>query len=305
MVGNGSGVTTDPAVRDCAPQPDPKLLGAQDACGIGMGGVWFPTTTKLHERRTTKVHGRLLLLAPFDEDMITSDLVSFENPQGTVTNSDLELAAGLVQNDVAAHSFYIRKRTIASGSDNIPTLAWQRKGSTTTTAAPAYLLRVQALHQCFYRYNSFSFFVPGKLNAMADDCSRMWYLTDHELLTHFDLTYPQTASWHIVHPKSGMLSSVTSALRRQRPNPASFLHAPMPTVGPGSSRPVSATISSLTLGCPTPATLSFSYKSLPNATKQALLPPVADRSSLERWRAPYMLWVRPLQAWGGHQTLGW
>jgi hypothetical protein len=287
---------------EIVPQPDPELLGAQDACGVGMGGVWFPTTTNLHERNDTNCHGPLLWRAPFDKD-ISADLVTYANPQGTVTNSDLELAAGLVQNDVAAHAFDIRERTIASGSDNTPTLAWQKKGSTTTTSAPASLLRVQALHQRFHRYYFSSFFVPGKLNAMADDCSRLWHLTDDELLTHFDLTYPQTVSWRIVHPTPGMLSSVTSALRRQRPEPASFLHAPMPTTGLGPVGPVSATISSSTPGYPTLPTPSFSYKSLPNATEQALLPPAADKSSLELWRAPYVPWVRPLQAWGP-RTLG-
>jgi hypothetical protein len=61
-------------------QPDPELLGAQNTCGDGMGGVWFPTTTKLHERRGTIVHGPLLWRAPFDED-ITSYLISFKNPK--------------------------------------------------------------------------------------------------------------------------------------------------------------------------------------------------------------------------------
>jgi hypothetical protein len=32
------------------PQPDPELLGAQDASGEGMGGIWFPASTELLER---------------------------------------------------------------------------------------------------------------------------------------------------------------------------------------------------------------------------------------------------------------
>jgi hypothetical protein len=71
-----------------------------------MGGVGFPTSTNLHEQNETTHHGPLLWRAPFDKD-ISADLVTFENPQGTVTNSNLELAAGLVQNDVAAHAFDI------------------------------------------------------------------------------------------------------------------------------------------------------------------------------------------------------
>jgi hypothetical protein len=277
------------------PQPDPKLIGAQDACGVGMGGVWFLTSTNLHERNETTHHGPLLWQAPFDKDD-SADLLTFKKPKGTVTNSDLKLAAGLVQNDVAAHAFNIRKRTIASGSDNTPTLTWQKKKSTTTTSALAYLLRVQALHQPFHHYYS-SFFAPGKLNAMAHDCWRLWHLIDNKLLAHFDLTYPQTVSWRIVHLKPAMLSSVTSTLRRQQPEPASFLHKPTPTTGHGPAVGP-AMISSLTLGYPTSGIPSFSYKSLPNATEQAKLHPAADKSSLGLWRAPYVPWVRPLQGWG-------
>jgi hypothetical protein len=30
---------------------------------------------------------------------------------------------------------------------------------------------------------------------MADDCSRLWHLTDKQLLTHFNLNYPQNLPW--------------------------------------------------------------------------------------------------------------
>jgi hypothetical protein len=296
---------------EIVPQPDPELLGAQDASGDGMGGVWFPASTSLLERpangsaaesSTADSAGPILWRAQFDAD-ITRDLVSYQNPSGTITNSDLELAASLVQHDIAAHRFDIRERTIATGSDNTPTVAWQSKGSTTTVSAPAYLLRLQALHQRFHRYHSSSFFVPGKLNAMADDCSRLWHLTDEDLLSHFESHYPQTASWRLVHPLPAMLSSVTSALRRQRPEPGSFLHEPPPTIIPGKSGPTFATISLSTLGSLETATPSFSYKSLPTAIEQASLPPVAGLSSLARWKAPSVRWDRPLQAWGP-KTLG-
>jgi hypothetical protein len=293
-------------LHEIVPQPDPELLGAQDASGEGMGGVWFPASTELLERPATSSAansstddgaGPLLWRAKFDAD-ITRDLVSFDNPRGTITNSDLELAAAVVQHDIAAHHFDIRERTIASGSDITPTVAWQTKGSTTTVSAPAYLLRLQALHQRFHRYHSSSFFVPGKLNAMADDCSRLWHLSDAQLVSHFNLHYPQTACWRLVHPKPVMLSSVTSAMRRRRPEPASFLHEPIPTTIAGKSGPTFATISSSTLGLPAQPTPSYSYKSLPNAIAQASLPPVASLSSLARWKAPYVRWDRPLRAWG-------
>jgi hypothetical protein len=59
----------------------------------------------------------------FDNDT-SRKLVSFENPSGTITDSDLELAASIVQHNVMAYQFHVRKRTIASGSDNTPTVSW-------------------------------------------------------------------------------------------------------------------------------------------------------------------------------------
>jgi hypothetical protein len=111
------------------------------------------------------------------------DLVSFNDPSGQVTNSDLELAATIVQHDVAAHHYDVRERTTSSGSDNTPAVAWQGKGSTTTASAPAYLLRLQTLHQRFHRYCSSIFYMPSDVNVMADDASGLFALSDDQLLT--------------------------------------------------------------------------------------------------------------------------
>jgi hypothetical protein len=137
---------------------------------------------------------------------------------------------------------------------------------------------------------------------MTDNCSHLWHLTDAELLSHFDFHYPQTESWRLVHPSPAMLSSVTCALRRQRPKLESFLREPPPTTMPGRSGPTFATISSSTLSSLETVTPSFSYKSLPNATKQASLLPMAGLSSLARWKAPSVRWDRPLQR-GGQRPL--
>jgi hypothetical protein len=154
--------------------------------------------------------GPILWRARFPKE-IAKSLVSFENPKGQVTNSDLELAASVVHHDIAAHNFAISERTISSGSDNTPTVSWQTKGSTTTTSAPAYLLRLQALHQRYHRYQTSAFFIPGRLNLMADNCSRLCHLTDAQLLAHFNSTYPQTHSWRIVQPRSARLCAASRA----------------------------------------------------------------------------------------------
>jgi hypothetical protein len=104
-----------------------------------MGGVWFPATSSLATRppadstaESSVARGPILWRARYPNE-IAKNLVSFKNPKGTTTNSDLELAAGLIQVDIAAHNYDICEHTITSGSDNTPTVSWQTKGSTTTT----------------------------------------------------------------------------------------------------------------------------------------------------------------------------
>ena len=91
-------------------------------------------------------HAPIVWRAPFPPQLQAA-LVTWENPKGTITNSDLELAATIAHQDVLVHTFDLRERTIHTGSDNTPAVYWQRKGSTTTTKPPAGLLRLQALHQ--------------------------------------------------------------------------------------------------------------------------------------------------------------
>ena len=105
--------------------------------------------------------------------------------------SDSELAGTIVQHDVIAQPVDVRERTIYTLTDNTPALAWQGKGNSTTTKAPAYLLRLKALHQRHHRYHPRLSHIAGPANVMADDCSRLWQLSDHKLLTHFNAVYPQ------------------------------------------------------------------------------------------------------------------
>ena len=100
-------------------------------------------------------------------------------------------------------------------SDNVAAVYWLRKGSTTTTKPPAYLLRLQAFHQRHHRYVARHDYIPGPANAMADDCSRLWHLTDAELLAYFNTTYPQTVPWQQCHLSKPMFSGLISALRRK------------------------------------------------------------------------------------------
>ena len=62
---------------------------------------------------------------------------------GVVSNSHLELAAGLLQLEALAQTFAIRERTLIIKGENLSTTSWDKKGSTTTTnSASVYLLRL-------------------------------------------------------------------------------------------------------------------------------------------------------------------
>jgi hypothetical protein len=163
-----------------------KLFGPSTA---GLSGPQFSTS------RASSSHP-IIWRAKFPAS-VRKQLVSFKNPKGTISNSDLELAGSIVHNVATAKCFDVRERTTLHKSDNTPTVFWQRKGSTTTTGPAAYLLRLQSYHQRYHRYLPRSDYLEGLRNAMADDASRLFDLTDQQLLTYFNSTYPQETSWQL------------------------------------------------------------------------------------------------------------
>ena len=54
---------------------------------------------------------------PFPKEIVES-LVSWTNPQGTVNNSELELAEGVVHSDCVAQCFVVKERTTLARTDN-------------------------------------------------------------------------------------------------------------------------------------------------------------------------------------------
>lgn len=81
----GSSVEEHPVpIATLVPQP-PSILAATDASKQGMGGFYVPTSIGPHITPT-------VWRSPFADD-ITTHLVSSNTAQGTLTNSNLELAA--------------------------------------------------------------------------------------------------------------------------------------------------------------------------------------------------------------------
>jgi hypothetical protein len=181
-------LTRRPArIAEIIPKAKPDTLGAQDIPALGMGGVHF----------VPQEDGQVLPLlwrSPFPR-AIQERLVSFENPAGDINNSELELAASVAQHDILAQKIDIRESTIHNSSDNVATVWWQRKGSTSSSGPTARLLRLQSLHQCHSCYVPLFDCIAGKSNAMPDACSRLWHLSDVQLLAYFELTFPRNQPW--------------------------------------------------------------------------------------------------------------
>jgi hypothetical protein len=154
---------------------------------------------------------------------VASQLVTADNPKGSVSISDLELAATVAQSDVLCQLVDVSGRTTHTVHDNMATVWWRTKVSTTTMGPAAYLLRLQAIHQRHHRYLPQQDVIPGKVNLMADLTTRSWDISDSALLSNFNLHFPQTQPWTL---RKEIDSALTSALLTIRTNPESLLNDP-------------------------------------------------------------------------------
>ena len=145
----------------------PAFTGAHDAAVLGMGGLWFGGGGDVPGNQTPPLLWRQRFPLA-----ITQSPVSFAIPQGSITNSDLELAGHVAHNDILASHASIQGSAIESFTDNTPTLYWCKWGSISTKVQAAFLFRLQALHQRYYQYYSALSHIAGTANVTADDCSR-------------------------------------------------------------------------------------------------------------------------------------
>ena len=274
-----------------------------DAAKDGMGGVWFPPPHQgppllLQQPRASRLKHPILWRARFPPE-IQSQLVSHSNPNGNVTNSDLELTGSIAQDDVLTSALpSVAHLSTCTFSDNTPAVSWKTKGSTSTLGPAAYLLQTAALHRRHHRYQNELHYLPGHLNAMADDCSRLWQLSDSQLLSYFNSHYPQGTTWKLHHLRPEMLSVLISNLQRKRSQPESYLLDQPKQSPPGPSG----------LRFATPLMSTPFYRRWPILSRYSRSSafvgetdeshPVANPTELARWRTPFAWSVRNFPAWG-------
>lgn len=103
---------------------------------------------------------------------IIAALVSFDNPYGTITNSDLELVALVLH--VATFPLMCSVslwRASSTGSNNTPTVAWSFKEASGINPVVEALLRVHTVANSASLLSPSVFYHLGDLDTMADDAS--------------------------------------------------------------------------------------------------------------------------------------
>ena len=115
----------------------PVIVGSTDASGLGMGGTYFiPTSWSTPHPPNYCVY---LWHQPYKQ--WTQDaLITFTNPQRTITNSDLELMGTAAHHNVIAAHHGVTELTIGTAHNNNAAIIWNCKGSTSTAGPVAYLL---------------------------------------------------------------------------------------------------------------------------------------------------------------------
>jgi hypothetical protein len=287
-------------IFELIPSP-PQVIGTTDASGNGFGGTFFVPT---EQSTPSEPSYRSYVWRYRLPDNVRSKLISETNPTGSITNSDLELAAAVVHTDVVAMQYNITETTVASLHDNTPTVFWQRRGSTTHTGPAAYLLRLHALHVRQFRYISTHDYIPGHINTMADYASRSFDLTPNEFLTNFNSLFPQPYPWIECTPRFEMISLVTWALSKKRSKPELLLHGPPKPRIHGNCGWNSATPTNSTHGSRPTQTQYHTSKYSDNVLETAGSPPATDPCELARLLTPSEWWGKLTNNWGP-ETSDW
>ena len=199
----------------------PRYAGYHDAAAEGAGGVWFSLADNMVP---------LVWRDKFPTD-IASDVVSDDNPNGGITNSDLELAAEVLAIGVILDRAPVVKHApLGTLCDNTPTVSWVTKmASKATTPTAGRLLRGLAfmLH-CSQTGRLTTVHVPGTDNVMADIASRpskaqqMFHsataLSDTAFRSAFDTAFPlpDKQPWTLAFTPPWVRSNVYETLRGKR-----------------------------------------------------------------------------------------
>ena len=182
-------------VKELVPGPA-SYKGTLDAAGAwGAGGVWVPGTKDL---------APIVWRVQWPKEVLDR-LVTEDNPDGDITNSDLEMAAEVLGFIVLEANVSLRWEHVGVCSDNSATVAWQGRGASKRSIVANRLLRILAIRQRVNRTSPLvTRHLAGVRNHLGDIPSRSFgykaewhFLNDCDFLAFFNRTFPlpQKNSW--------------------------------------------------------------------------------------------------------------
>ena len=200
----------------------PSHVAYHDAAAEGAGGVWFSLSASMQP---------VVWRVAFPQD-IANDVVSDNNVKGSITNSDLELAAEvLAVGIILENATTIKHETIGTLCDNTPTVSWiERMASKSIFPTAGRLLRGLAymLHS-HHAGGVITVHVKGVDNVMADLASRPskamalfaptnTCLSDDEFLSSFNTEFPlpHKQDWKLATVPEWLKYNVFETLRGKR-----------------------------------------------------------------------------------------
>ena len=192
----------------------PDFVGITDASGHGLGGVI------IGERKAVKP---IVFRWQWPRD-ISDSIISDRNPNGTITNSDLEMAGLLMLWLVMEEVCDVKDSHIALFSDNSPTVHWVQRLAAKHSVIAMQLVRALALRLQLAHASPLTtpMHIAGVNNSLTDIPSRSfgsdasWHCkTDDQLLTLFNRMFPlpNQACWTVFRISSKLAMRVISILR--------------------------------------------------------------------------------------------
>ena len=161
-------------------QRDASDLGYCNASGVVAGERWvYPN--KYRVNRVCRFQW---------PEYITAEIITFDNSKVAITNSDIEVAA-LVLQELVFHRI-IRApawRNPTSGRNNTPTVDWAFKVSATINPVLANLLSIRSYHNRHHRLSPSVFYHLCKLNTISNDTSHRFNLSPCHFFAFFHSTY--------------------------------------------------------------------------------------------------------------------
>jgi hypothetical protein len=283
---------------------EPELAGTCDASATGAGGVWVGYGIQPTVWRTEW----------------PADVVQLYRT-GALTNSDLEMAAVLMQYLVAEQLRPMEHCHTSIWSDNSPTTSWSTKmADKATTPIAGQLLRALAMRQRTTRSALPTVtHYAGSLNLLADTASRSFRkfhhgnargdpsCSDTDFLTAFNSVFSlsdfsQMPSWQIVTLTSEMNSLVISTLRGQKLAMPRWTVPPEPPTGTTGVRGANdSDLTSSSVAPPATSMPTSSWLSLPESVLALLV--TANKLGANPSPRPCAMSPRP-SFWPATATLG-